>query len=83
MNRCTNLTIANHTSENTGDDSLGLFHIRSGSVVGCTIRDSFCTGIKMCDVDETQVNVSGNVVTRCPLFRAPNNSAESSGVCMK
>lgn len=72
-NHCTNLTILNHTSENTGDDAVGLFHINGGSVKGCTIRDSFCTGIKLCD---TNLVVEGNVLTRCPLSIALNNTPQ-------
>ena len=81
VNHCTNLTISNHTSENTGDDALGLFHVRGGSVTGCTIRDSFDTGIKLCDVDAS-VDVSGNLVERCPLFRTRPGSAAKSE-CMQ
>jgi hypothetical protein len=48
-------------------------YINGGSVKGCTIRDSFCTGIKLCD---TNLVVEGNVLTRCPLSIALNNTPQ-------
>lgn len=44
VNGCNNLTVFNHTSAGTGDDSLGLKNIESGYVRGCHIRDSFARG---------------------------------------
>jgi hypothetical protein len=66
-----NVTIVNHTSAGTGDDSLGLFGILSGSVTGCDIRDSFARGILLANVsDAFAANVKGNTVVRCPIFRS-------------
>jgi len=70
VNNCTNLTIFNHTAVGTGDDSLGLFNIRSGSVTGCHIRDSFARGILLYQVAD-DVQVKGNDAVRCPVYRAP------------
>jgi hypothetical protein len=70
INTCTNLTIFNHTSVGTGDDSLGLFQIKSGSVTGCHIRDSFARGILLQNVsDGFFKNVHSNEVIRCPVYR--------------
>ena len=75
INTCTNLSIVNHSSVGTGDDSLGLFHIRGAgsSVTGCHIRDSFARGIFLCDVPNDfahqVIDRGGNEVIRCPIFR--------------
>lgn len=72
VNTCNNLTVFNHTAVGTGDDSLGLFHIASGSVSGCHIRDSFARGILLCNVsDAFFARVTDNVVLRCPIWRPP------------
>ena len=80
INTCTNLTVVNHTASGTGDDALGLFHIRGAAVVtGARIRDSFARGILLCDVeDDFAVQVKSpsadNQVVRCPIYR-PDKSA--------
>lgn len=74
INGCNNLTIINHTSSGTGDDSLGLFAIAAGSVQGCHIRDSFARGILLNNVSDgfaatVTDPASGNIVLRCPIYR--------------
>jgi hypothetical protein len=72
-----NITIVNHTSEGTGDDSLGLFGILSGSVSGCHIADGYARGILLASVSDKfaeNVRSGGNVVTRCPIMRFGNCS---------
>ena len=74
INTCNRLTISNHTSAGTGDDSLGLFHIEAGSVTACHIRDSFARGILLCNVSDSfaqNVIDGGNIVERCPILRVP------------
>jgi hypothetical protein len=70
VNTCDNLTVFNHTSIGTGDDSLGLFNIQSGSVTGCHIRDSFARGILLNNVSD-KLLVHDNEVVRCPVLRLP------------
>ena len=36
------------------------------------VRDSFDTGIKLCDVDDS-VDVSSNLVEQCPIYRIPKS----------
>ena len=74
VNTCNHLTVFNHTSVGTGDDSLGLFNIAAGSVKQCHIRDSFARGILLCNVsDEFAATAfdpaSGNVLLRNPSYR--------------
>jgi hypothetical protein len=72
INTCNQLTVFNHTSVSTGDDSLGLFHIEAGSVNGCHIRDSFARGILLCNVSDAfaqSVIDGGNVMVRNPILR--------------
>ena len=74
INTCNNLTVFNHTAIGTGDDALGLFHIKAGSVTGCHIRDSFARGILLCSVSDTfAAAVRDNVVERCPIWRPPQS----------
>lgn len=61
-----NLTVVNHTSTATGDDSLALFNVRTGLIAGCHIKDAFGRGIVMCS--SSAVQVSGNELARNPLF---------------
>ena len=76
-----NVTIVNHTSAGTGDDSLGLFDILSGSVTGCDIRDSFARGILLANVsDAFAANVKGNTVVRCPIFRSTSPAGKITTV---
>ena len=69
INTASNLTILNHSSVGTGDDSLGLFNIASGSVRGCHIRDSFARGILLNNVSKAFVVGEDNDVLRCPIYR--------------
>eukprot|EP01051_Picozoa_sp_SAG22_P020283 SAG22_NODE_4040_length_1412_cov_1.084539_1_plen_317_part_00 len=66
-----NLTVLNHSSTATGDDSLALFNVKSGLIAGCSITDAFGRGIVLCSAD---VRMSDNVLVRNPLFRVHANS---------
>ena len=75
VNTCNHLTVFNHTSVGTGDDSLGLFNIAAGSVKQCHIRDSFARGILLCNVSDEFAatafdQASGNVLLRNPFLPA-------------
>lgn len=84
VNTCNHLTVFNHTSVSTGDDSLGLFNIVAGSVRHCHIRDSFARGILLCNVsDDFAATVydpsSGNVLQRNPVYRPLVDSNATCG----
>lgn len=74
-----NVTVVNHTSTATGDDSLALFNVRTGLITGCHIRDAFGRGIVMCSSGHA-VQVSGNELVRNPLFWV-NASSYSRCLC--
>lgn len=63
-----NVTVVNHTSVGTGDDSVALFNVASGLVSDCHIADSFARGILLCAVGPAVV-VQNNSMTRCPIYR--------------
>lgn len=69
-----NVTVRNHTSTATGDDSIALFRVQTGSVTGCSVRDSFVHGIVLYTC-APGVRVSGNTVLRCPITRTHNLTA--------
>ena len=71
-----NLTVVNHTSTATGDDSLALFNVESGLVSGCHIRDAFGRGIVLCSAT---VRLSDNELVRNPLFIV---NASSYSLCL-
>eukprot|EP00937_MAST-01D_sp_MAST-1D-sp2_P000089 g89.t1 len=72
-----NVTVVNHTSTATGDDSLALFNVRTGLVAGCRIGDAFGRGIVVCA--SGGVRLSGNELTRNALFRV---NATSYATCL-
>jgi hypothetical protein len=61
-----NVTVRNHTAVGTGDDSVALFNVQSGSVESSHIRDSFVRGILLCG--SPNVALDGNTLLRCPVF---------------
>ena len=71
-----NLTVFNHSSTATGDDSLAIFNVKSGLIAGCSITDAFGRGIVLCSAD---VRMSDNVLVRNPLFRV---NASSYALCL-
>ena len=71
-----NLTIENHTSTGTGDDSLGLFGIVSGHVSGCHIADSFARGILLDGCGDGFV-ARDNELLRCPLYRTNTSQPDA------
>jgi len=62
-----NVTVSNHSSVGTGDDSIALFHVAQGAVRDSRVSDSFARGILL--YDSPSVELSGNDVRRCPVFR--------------
>lgn len=61
-----NVTVRNHTSVGTGDDSIAIFNARSGIVEGCRIRDSFVRGVLLCG--SPNIALLNNTLVRCPVF---------------
>lgn len=62
-----NVTVRNHTSVATGDDSVALFRVEEGLVEGCRIRDSFARGVLVCG-PPNDVVVRDSVLVRNPVF---------------
>eukprot|EP01063_Lacrimia_lanifica_P006479 TRINITY_DN13970_c0_g1_i1.p1 TRINITY_DN13970_c0_g1~~TRINITY_DN13970_c0_g1_i1.p1 ORF type:complete len:273 (+),score=74.04 TRINITY_DN13970_c0_g1_i1:2-820(+) len=65
-----NVTVARHTSHNTGDDSVAFFRVGSGAVRDSYIADSFARGILLSHCG-TDITLEGNILVRNPLLRDP------------